>query len=167
MIDGERLFDFAGYSQNGAVARALAAAFAEFGIDFDRFKFLTRVRGAVFFVDMRLVFVFEILDRGKYRTRSGFAESAKSHCGYGFAKFFKHFYIAVFASALYYSVKNFEHSLRSFSARNAFPARLVLSEVHKETRYFYHTGMIVHNDKSAGTDYRADFFERIEIERKV
>ena len=135
LIDGESLFDFAGNRQNGTMARAFAATFAQFGVDFVGFKFLTSVSGAMFVVNMRLVFVFEVFYRRKNGTCGGLTETAERHIGYELAEFFEHFDIAVFSPAFYYSVEDCKHTLGTFSARDALAARFVLGKVHKEPRH--------------------------------
>ena len=45
--------------------------------------------------------------------------------------------------------KDFQHALCTLAAGDALAARLVLREVHEETRNFDHAGVFVHNDQTA------------------
>ena len=66
-----------------------------------------------------------------------------------------------------YSLKYAQHLGYALAAGGAFPAGFLLCEVHKEAGYLHHTGVVTHDDKSAGAYYCADLLERVEIERKV
>ena len=51
-----------------------------------------------------------------------------------------------------------QHPLGALAAGNALSAGFVLREVHKESGYFHHAALVVHDHQSAGADHRAYFF---------
>ena len=54
--------------------------------------------------------------------------------------------------------QKFQHPLGALAAGNALSAGFVLREVHKESGYFHHAALVVHDHQSAGADHRAYFF---------
>ena len=63
--------------------------------------------------------------------------------------------------------RNLQHPLRSFAARHAFSAGFILREIHEEPGNLNHTGLVIHDNQSAGSDHGSDLLQRIEIKRDI
>ena len=61
----------------------------------------------------------------------------------------------------------FKHPPRAFTAGNAFAAAFSLYEVHEELGYVHHTGVLVHDDESAGPHHRSSSDQRVIVDRCV
>lgn len=53
------------------------------------------------------------------------------------------------------------------TTRNTFSTTLTLGKVHKETGYFYHTGIFIHDYQSAGSHDSIQFLYRIKVQRRI
>ena len=117
--------------------------------------------------DMFDIFVTEVLERTEDRKRCTLAKSAERTRLDEFRCFFQFVKVFHLALAVCDLLKEFEHTLRSDSARTAFPAGFSLSESHEEFRNIDHTGALVHNNQTAGTDDRIVFLNLVKIKRNV
>ena len=52
--------------------------------------------------------------------------------------------------------KDLEHTSRTDPARRTFAARLIHCKLQEELRDIHHTGVLVHDDQSAGSHHGAD-----------
>ena len=64
-------------------------------------------------------------------------------------------------------LQNLQHTLRTLTARYAFATGFSLCKAHEETGNLYHTGMLIHDNHSAGSYDCIKFLYGIKIKRFI
>ena len=105
---------------------------------------------------MSLVLVAEIAQSGKYGVRRGLTQTAERRALYVLCKLFELIKVFHLALALGDLCEKLKHSYRTDTAGSALTAGLVHGELKEELCKVYHTGILVHDDKSAGAHHGAD-----------
>ena len=122
---------------------------------------------ALLVTDMLLILLTETLHGTENRKGCTLAKTAKSHTLNHGCKLFQLIKIGHFTSALYDFLQNLQHSLGALTARNALAAALPLGKAHEETGNLYHTGILVHNNQSAGAHNGIQLLHGIKIKRRI
>ena len=162
-----RLFLLACDRTNRTVTCTFRTSFTFLRIDLVNFHCLADMGTAFTLYDVFDIFVTEVLERTEDRKRCTLAKSAERTRLDEFRCFFQFVKVFHLALAVCDLLKEFEHTLRSDSARTAFSAGFSLSESHEEFRNIDHTGALVHNNQTAGTDDRIVFLNLVKIKRNV
>ena len=124
LVDHKRLFERAADRAYRAAAGALGAALAQRRIDGDAFELAAVARRAAFFVNMRLIFRAEVLDRAYHRGRRGLSKAAERRGGDGVRKLQQQLDVPIAALAGHNALEDFQHALGALTARHALAARL-------------------------------------------
>ena len=98
---------------------------------------------------MLFVFLAKTLHGTEDRKRCTLSKSAKSHALNHFGKLFQLVKIRHLPIACYNLLQDLQHALGTLTAWNAFSTALPLGKAHEETGNFYHTGILIHDNKTA------------------
>src|SRR5699024_2936993 len=162
-----RMLDLAGDRSCRTVLRAFAAADTKLRVDVELTKSCADLRAAFFVTDMFFVFAAEAFQGTDDRKRRAFSEAAQSHALHHGRKFFQFVQIGHLSLAVDDPLQNLQHTLGAFTAGNTFAAAFSLCKAHKESGDFHHTGILVHDNKSAGSHDSVKFLDRIKIKRNI
>ena len=64
-------------------------------------------------------------------------------------------------------LKNFQHPSRTDPAGRTFAAGLIHGKFEKELGDVHHTGILIHDDQSAGAHHGSDLFQVVIIDRHI
>ena len=121
-INGVRLSELAGDSADGAVAGALRAADALFGVYPHRAQRAANAGRALFVLNMGDIFVLEILERAENGIRCSLAEAAQRAGMNGLCNFLKSVEILQLTLTLGYTLKYAQHLGYALTAGRALAA---------------------------------------------
>ena len=106
-------------------------------------------------VDVRLVFMAELLNGGKHRVGRGLAQAAQGRGLDVLRQVFQPLDIAVLALAFANAVEDFQHAARADAAGGALAAAFIHGEIQEEAGDVHHTVVLVHDDHAAGAHHGA------------
>ena len=125
------------------------------------------LRTAFLIYDMLYIFVTETLQSTDNRKRRTLTKTAQSHTLNHVCKFFQLIQIGKLTFTCNDLLQDLKHTFGTLTARNTFTAALTLCKAHEETCNLYHTGILIHNNKSAGAHDGIQFFNRIKIKSMI
>ena len=134
---------------NGAVLRALAAADALVSVDREAEQVLADARRALLVNNVRNILVAEETEGRKNGVRSSLSETAERVGLDVSAKLIQLVDVLHRALTAGDPVKDLKKSLHTDTAGSALSAGLVNRELKEELRNIDHTGVLVHDDKTA------------------
>ena len=118
-------------------------------------------------VNMILILIAEVFQGSQYRVRGSLPKSAHSAVLDLCCQLFQKFDISVTALAFCDSFQNLQHSLSTDTAVVTFTAGFFLCKVKEETSHIYHTGVLIHNDHTAGTNDSTCFIDIFICNRSI
>ena len=125
------------------------------------------LRTTFFIYDMLYIFVTETLQSTDDRKRCTLTESAQGHALNHVCKLFQLIQIGKLTLTCNDSLQDLKHTFGTLTAGNTFTTALTLCKAHEETRNLYHTGILIHNNKSTGTHDGIQLLNRIKIKRMI
>ena len=125
------------------------------------------LRPAFLIYDMFYIFITETLQGTDDRKRCTLAKATQSHTLNHICKLFQLIQVGKLALAFNDPLKNLKHTFRTLTAWNTFATALTLCKAHEETCNLYHTGILIHNNKSTGSHDSIQLLNRIKIKRMV
>ena len=151
---------------DGTVAQALAAALAQLRIDL-QMALAAVADGAVVVYHVVKVLVPEVLERALDRLAGALAQAAQGRMGDGVRQLLQKVQVLQRALVGDDPVQDLQHPLGALPAGNALAAAFVLGEVHEEPGHFHHTGLVVHDHKTAGANHGSHLLEGIEVQGQI
>ena len=125
------------------------------------------LRTTFFIYDMLYIFVTETLQSTDDRKRCTLTESAQGHALNHVCKLFQLIQIGKLTLTCNDSLQDLKHTFGTLTAGNTFTTALTLCKAHEETRNLYHTGVAVHDNKSAGAYHSACLLHGVEVQGQV
>ena len=124
-------------------------------------------RAAVLVADVLDVLVAEVADRREHRVGCRLPQAAQRGVLDHFAQLDQPLDVGLFALALADAVEDLQHPLGAHAAGDALAARFLLDELQEEAGHVDHAAVLVHDDQAAGAHDRAQFRERLVVQRHV
>ena len=121
----------------------------------------------VLVLDVRVVFVAEVADRGKHGVGRRLAQSAEGRVFDDPPETFQFLDISFLSFALADARDDLEHPLGADAARRTLAAGFILHELEKEPRHVHHAGIFVHHDQAARAHDGAQFGDRLVVQGDV
>ena len=122
---------------------------------------------AVLVADVLDVLVAEVPDRGQHRVGGRLPQPAERRVLDHLAQLDEPLDVGLLALALADAVEDFEHPLGAHAAGDALAARLFLDEFEEEPGHVDHAAVLVHDDQAAGAHDRAQFGQRLVVQRDI
>ena len=151
-----RIFNSTADSAHRAVTGALCAALTFIGNNRVRNKILTYAGRTYLIGNVSHIFVTEEFKGCKHGVRRSLTETAKGVLLNVVAKLFHSVKVFKRAVALGDFIEQFKQSLCTYAAGCELTAALINRKLKEEFSHINHTGVFVHNNKSARTHHTAD-----------
>ena len=100
-------------------------------------------------MDVRLVFVSEVAQRGQYGVGARLAQAAQGGFLDDARELLERRDVLRLAPSLADLLEDLQQPARALAAGGALAAGLVLNEIHEEARHVHHAGVLVHDDRAA------------------
>ena len=116
---------------------------------------------------MLLIFTAEAFQGTDNRKRRALSKTAQSHTLYHGRQFLKLIQIRHLTFSVYNPLQDFQHTFCSLTAGHTFSAAFSLGEAHEKSCHFYHTGILIHNHKAAGSHDCVKLFHRVKVKGNI